>query len=606
MSLRFFEGFLKIILCVAGAVLLYMIFERNGPWYLSNIVVKNVSRDLFEFTPDFVEFRFPFLGTFKSDYYNFIWLSGLLLPAIAFLFRSVRSSAAHLLRNKSALCFFSLSLIFFCITFFPGFFLTEKTDPAQMPVCSAALYVTLGLYGVCFFFTGISGFIADWSLWSRLRACFLTIKLPWFLAGLFLIEFLCTNLISFYAFEHRPHIQDSFAQFFHGTIFAHGHLTALPPPLAELNYEHIISTDKWYSQYPPGHSFLLMLGILAGAPWIVNPLLGTLTIVLLYFLGRELYGDAVGRVASFLGLLSPFILFMSSEFMNNVTALFLFTVFMLFYARTVRLQSILSALVAGAALGWIINIRPMSAATLALPFMVYACWLLVKRFKQYWLPFLALSSVTLIFIGILLAFNWQTNGDPFLFGYEVLYGKEVLPGFGHSGWGHPHTMESGIRYTLNNFVGLNKYLFEWPIPSLAFVFILFAAGRVNRWDVILFSSFFCLALGYLFYWYQDWCFGPRFLYDASGCIILLTVRGFQSVPHLIKKVFGRSTPDKRIKGLTTAVIVLCIAYTLSSNVPALYQLYSNDYWETQGSRLGMPTQRNVKEIIILMLTGQYL
>ena len=599
----YFEKFLKLLLGVLGATLLVAMFERCGPWYMCNIVLRPCAQCFLDtvLQPGLVEFQFPFIRSFKIDYHLVLWLCLALLPATALLFHAVRSSVASLFRHKSVCVLFSLSLAFFVLTFFPVFFLLEKTDPMEMPVCSVALYLMLGLYGVIFFFTGISGYIADFNLWSRLRSFFFTAKLPWFLAILFIVEFLCTNLISYFAFEHIPHIHDSFAQVFQGSIFAHGRLTAPSPPLKELFfYEHIINNGQWYSQYPPGHAFLMMIGILAGAPWIINPLLGSCTIVLFYFLGRELYSDSVGRLASLLGLFSPFILFMSSEFMNHATGLFLFTVFILFYARAVRLQSILSGLIAGTALGWCITIRPLSAIGQALPFIVFACYLLVKRFRDYSLPFFAVSIQALLFTGILLAYNYLTNGDPFLFGYQVLYGNGHLPGFGHAAWGEPHNLAQGISYTLNNFVGLNKYLFEWPLPSLVFVFILFASGRVNRWDVLLLCSFLSLALAYLFYFFQDWCFGPRFLYEASGCLILLTCRGIQSAPHLIKKVFGRPIAVRRIYGFTTAVILFCLSYGLMTNVPALYKLYSGSYWEVNGKIEKAVKQQQIHNAVIFV------
>ncbi len=342
----------------------------------------------------------------------------------------------------------------------------------------------------------------------------------------------------------------------------------------------------------------MMLGVLAGAPWFINPLLGSATIVLLYFLGREFYGEAIGRLAALLSLFSPFILFMSSEFMNHVTTLFLFTVFLLFYARTVRLKSTLSAILAGACLGWIVNIRPLTAAALALPFALHASCLLWRQFKHYRKPFLALSLAASVFVALLLAFNYLTNGSPLIFGYQMLHGDGHLPGFGHAGWGEAHTLGRGIRNTLNNFVGLNKYLFEWPIPSLIFVFILFASGKTNRWDRLLFFSFLCLAGGYLFYWFQDWCFGPRFLYEAAGIMILLTARGIHNLPHLTRMVLKRAVSVRRLYGLTTAVLVFCTLYALASNVPALYKVYSSNYWGVNPPLLREVEHQKVGKAII--------
>jgi hypothetical protein len=574
-------------------LLLVAMFRRCGPWHMCYIPLSIGSEN-------FVEFRhIPFIGSLRIAYDYFIVLSLLLLPATVLMGRSARAAVVQLFRNKPVFWGLLISVVCLLLTFFPGFFLQETRYPQPMFVRSAALYLTLGIYGVAFFFSGISTYLIDLSVWNRLRTFILTAKLPWFLAILFSTEFLLTNLISFFAFDHYPHIQDSVAQVFHGTIFAGGHLTAPSPLLRDFfYYDNMINNGRWYSQYPPGHSFLMMVGVLVGAPWIINPLLGSATIVLLFFLGRELYGDASGRLAAVLGLFSPFILFMSSEFMNHVTALFLFTVFLLFYARTVRLKSVNSAIVAGASIGWIMNIRPLTAVSLAMPFAVYACCLLWQQFKRYKKPFLAMSLAASVFVGILLAFNYLTNGNPLLFGYQVLHGDKHLPGFGHAAWGGAHTLALGVRHTLNNFIGLNKYLFEWPIPSLSFVVFLFASRKINHWDVLLLLSFFSLAAGYLFYWYQDWCFGPRFLYEASGAVILLTVRGIQFVPHVVKKAFPLPVSVKRIYGLTTAVLVFCMLYGLAANAPPLYKAYRTNYWEVNTKLFSVVRNQGVGKAII--------
>lgn len=570
---RPFTFYLRSIAGLMGALLLAMMFWRFDPWHMRCILLHGGAESFVQFRP------VPLIGKLNIPYGFFVALCLMLLPAMLGILRPVREAVAHLYRNKPGFWAVTLCLACFLGSFFPGFFLQETRSPSPLFVRSTALYMTLGLYGIVFLFAGIYRPACTCMLWDRLRLFVLTAKLPWFLTALFAAEFLLTNLISFYAFDHMPHIQDSVAQVFQGKIFAEGLLTAPSPPLRDFfYYQHMINNGQWYSQYPPGHAFLMMLGVLAGAPWLINPLLGSVTIVLLYFLGKELYGDAIGRLAAVLGLFSPFILFMSSEFMNHATVLFLFTLFLLFYARTVRLHSTVCAIIAGACLGWIVNIRPLTAVSLALPFAVHACFLLWRRFRRYRKPFLALTLTAALFTAMLLLFNQLTNGSPFLFGYQVLHGNEHLPGFGHAAWGEPHTLVRGIRNTLHNFVGLNKYLFEWPIPSLAFVFILFASGSANRWDRLLFFAFLSLAAGYLIYWFQDWCFGPRFLYAAAGAMILLTARGIQSMPRLCRRMSKHPLSARSIYGLTTATLVFCFAYGLTSNVPALYDVYSNSYW----------------------------
>ena len=413
-------------------------------------------------------------------------------------------------------------------------------------------------------------------------------------------EFLLTNIISFFAFEHLPHIQDSVAQVFHGKIFAAGRLTAPSPPLRDFfYYQHMINNGQWYSQYPPGHSFLMMLGVLAGAPWLVNPLLGSATIVLLYFLGREIYSDAIGRLAAVLGLFSPFILFMSSEFMNHTTALFLFTAFLILLC-TDRAPEKHGVCNPCRSLPWLDRQHTALDGSDTRAAVCPACLLSFMAAVQALQK--AVSRAVACGIWCLWRCCWHLTISPtaalWCSATRCSTAMNICRGFGHAAWGEAHTLGRGIRNTLNNFVGLNKYLFEWPIPSLIFVFMLFASGKTNRWDRLLFFSFLCLAGGYLFYWFQDWCFGPRFLYEAAGIMILLTARGIQSLPHLIKTVLKRAVSVRRLYGLTTAVLVFCTLYALASNVPALYKVYSSNYWEVNTKLFSEVEQQGVGKALI--------
>ena len=104
--------------------------------------------------------------------------------------------------------------------------------------------------------------------------------------------FCMASLIAFVTYDYMPHVSDEISQLFQAKIFLSGHLTAPSPPLPEFfTYaeDNIIVTPKWYSQYPPGFSFLLMIGLWLGSPWVINPLLAALSTVLIFLLCRELF-----------------------------------------------------------------------------------------------------------------------------------------------------------------------------------------------------------------------------------------------------------------------------------------------------------------------------
>lgn len=405
---------------------------------------------------------------------------------------------------------------------------------------------------------------------------------PTIYVGLLAITgFALTNLISYTLFDHIPHVQDSIAQLFHGNILAQGALVAPAPPWPPdfFNVLHMIINDgKWYSQYPPGHPILLAAGNLINAPWIINPLFGSFTIIAAYALGKEIFDETAGRIAAGLTLLSPFVFFMSSEFMNHTTALFFFVIFILYFAKSLRTGSLLHGLLAGGALGWLTHIRPYSAPALAAPFLLYGFVLMFKRWPEIKFAVTGFAAAFSLFIGLLLAFNWATNGDPFLFGFQVLWGDKVQPGFGHSGWGETHTPFRGLQQMLSNLNGLNKYLFELPIPSLLLVMPLFFSGKHNRWDYMLVASFALVTIAYFFYWFQDWCFGPRFLFEASVPLILITARGIQHFPTLWNDVFGFRTERMKVRILSLGGLAFIFVVGLVTNLPPHIQMYGQSYW----------------------------
>ena len=93
-------------------------------------------------------------------------------------------------------------------------------------------------------------------------------------------------------FAGNPHLVDEIAQLFHARALAAGRLVAPVPEPAEafLLMNTLVAGDGWMSQYPPGQTVLLAVGLLLRAEWLVNPLLGGIGTILIYLMGRGLYG----------------------------------------------------------------------------------------------------------------------------------------------------------------------------------------------------------------------------------------------------------------------------------------------------------------------------
>lgn len=376
-----------------------------------------------------------------------------------------------------------------------------------------------------------------------------------------------------------PHVQDNIDQLFHAKIFLSGHLTVPSHEHKEFfDFTHNINNGKWYSEYPPGHTLMLMLGLILNAPWIINPFLGSVSVVLFYLIGKSLFDETTGRLASLLGGFSPFVIIMSSGFFSHNTSLFFTALFALFFFRTIRTSKFSDSLIAGLSLGICLNARILTAIGIGLPYAFYAVYLMLTKTRVYILCFMVMLAGFLMMVGVLASFNYLTNGHPMLTGYEVLWGSDHNPGFGHSAWGEPHTPKRGLIQNLNNLNALNKYLFEWCIPSTFFVMLFFAGGRRTQWDYLLIASVFSLSFVYFFYWYQGWCFGPRFMYESTCPLILLTARGIIHTPDIIKKKFQPKLSEGDLRYFLSLIIGFCVCVALYVNVPTLIKLYSDDYW----------------------------
>ena len=565
--------FLRSLFRLVGILLLISMIPQRGPWNPANIWT---SGEIYHN----VTVRLAILNWRLSASGVYIFLLALL--GMALLIGAsplVRKNVVDLIRSRKRLIPVLVPLVVFLLALYPS--------RSGLPM---VLYLILSGLGLLFTLFGIYPaliWLRRWlpielfrvRVWKPISGTFYGIRPRYFMILVFVVPFILTNICSYFIFDHVPRIQDNIDQVFHAKIFLSGHLTAESHKYREFfDFLHNVNNGRWYSEYPPAHTFMIMLCLIMGVPWMTNPLLGSASIVLFYLIGKELYDEKTGRLAALLGILSPFIIFMSSGFFSHGTSLFYTALFMLFFIKTVRSPKLRYPLIAGISLGVALNARILTAPGIALPYAFYAIYLMVTRRRDYLLRFAVMLMGFMLLAGVLAGFNYLTNGHPLLTGYEVAWGKEHHPGFGHSAWGPPHTPKKGLMQNLNNLNALNKYLFEWCIPCTFFVMLLFVGGRQNRWDYMLISSVFSLSFVYFFYWFQGWAFGPRFMYESTCPLILLTAKGIMDTPDIMRERFHATSSKDQIRYLLNLVIAFCSVVAVSANVPQFVRMYSNNYW----------------------------
>jgi len=326
-----------------------------------------------------------------------------------------------------------------------------------------------------------------------------------------------------------PNSSDENSYLTQARIFASGRLWVPAPPHPEFFRARSMVLDaeggRFFAKAFPGYAAVLSLGVLAGAPWIVNPLLSALALVLAGWIGGRLLGPAgepamVGAI-----LLTPFFLLNSASYFNHPATLFCIT---LFLAAVVRLEAGAGtawAGVAGVATAIALSMRPAAAAALTLPFLA---WMGVRWARdRRWGRLAALLLPVGIILAILAAWNQILYGSAFRTGYGVTDPGDIRMGLGAdnlavTGW------------------WLLKLLF-WTVPGSLAGLYFFGRGRSLRSlfredpiPALCGASLLLLAAGHLLFQNKGSNeYGPRYYYDGFTYLALLMTAGWMRSPDVL-------------------------------------------------------------------------
>ena len=105
-----------------------------------------------------------------------------------------------------------------------------------------------------------------------------------------ILAFATTAAVAYFAFERLPHLEDEVAYLFQARTMALGRLTVPSPEPKQAFWTPFVLDHQGqrFGKYPPGWPSILAAGVLAGLPWLVNPLLAALSLYLIYRLGKTI------------------------------------------------------------------------------------------------------------------------------------------------------------------------------------------------------------------------------------------------------------------------------------------------------------------------------
>ncbi|REJ78237.1 MAG: hypothetical protein DWQ47_01885 [Acidobacteria bacterium] len=371
---------------------------------------------------------------------------------------------------------------------------------------------------------------------------------------------LLSSILNVVSYERHPHVPDEVAYLIHSRFLANGTLTMPEPPVPEAFEVYLMhfKDGVWYPSPPPGWPLVLAAGTFFGVPWIVNPLLAALNLILGYIFLREIYPRFVARLSVLLLGLSPWYIFLGMSYMTHMATLTcgLLAALGVCYARR---SSSLWALAGGFALGFASLIRPLEAAALAGLLGLWSIGIGGKRIRLWGVAGLLVGSMMVGAIG--LAYNAKLTGDPLKFPIMEYTDKYFGPGsnsygFGPDrgmGWGlDPYPGHGPLDAIVNsnlNITSINIELLGWATGSLLplFVFLLFC--RYRRSDYLMMAVIFVIYALHFFYYYSGGPdFGARYWFLVALPLVALSARGI-----------GRITNAEEVGGKAVLLAVaLCI------------------------------------------------
>jgi hypothetical protein len=143
-------------------------------------------------------------------------------------------------------------------------------------------------------------------------------------------------------------------------------------------------------------------------------------------------------------------------------------------------------------------------------------------------------------------------------------------------WYNPATE---LMRALHTVYALHSYLLGWPLSSMLFVFLLFLLRGNGAYASLLIGCCLMLGVSLFFIPFSDDIFGPRYLYEASTALIVLTALGMQRLPALLRKRLQWRFPLSRARGMVLGMACLMTLYAIPAHILPHFMLYKTWYWE---------------------------
>ena len=346
------------------------------------------------------------------------------------------------------------------------------------------------------------------------------------------LSFAYTVWIALVEYRALPHIYDAVAYLFGAKMYSSGQLSVpLPPAVDRFPGPFMVQhAGQWFTQYPPGTSAMLALGLRLGVPWLVVPVMGTLALLAIGLTAARLYDRRVATLALLLGVLSPFYSYLAASYLSHAVALCFLAwglwALVRFAQGGVGWNLPLAALLFG--MGALTrDLVAVLYAAIVVPGVVLTYWPSVRQNWHRWLvPGLGFLLTGLLCFGVYMAVDAILTGNPRVTPRSLIFPGDRW-GFGQGiGFYGKHTLAAGFVTEDELLASLAIDLFGWPFYlTLSFLALPFLLWRTKRADWLLLAGAMIMLGAYIGYYYHGIYLGPRYLFETLPFLLPLTARG---------------------------------------------------------------------------------
>ena len=166
--------------------------------------------------------------------------------------------------------------------------------------------------------------------------------------------------IGAFVLQRFPNSGDEYVYLYQAATLAEGRLANAAPSLPEFfEFNYIAHRQgRVFGTFPPGWPLVLAAAQAAGIPaWLVNPLLGVATLVIMWALARAMHGPRIGVLAVGITAVSGFFIFNAASFFSHTFCGALLLLAAYFAVRATPTLSPLYLMMTGFLIGWAVVTR---------------------------------------------------------------------------------------------------------------------------------------------------------------------------------------------------------------------------------------------------------